>query len=44
VVRPSTRLLAAADPFDAGRVLLVWDGLQTDEQRRDVYATYAALR
>jgi hypothetical protein len=42
--RPSTRLLAAPDPQQNGRAVLAWDGLQSDNERRDVYATYAVLR
>ncbi len=44
VVRPSTRLLAAPDPFNPDRAVLVWDSLQTDNVNKDVYATYAVLR
>ncbi|WP_420640530.1 hypothetical protein [Candidatus Leptofilum sp.] len=44
VVRPSTRLLAASDPFNADRAILVWDSLQTDTVSKDVYATYVVLR
>ncbi|MCA9946752.1 MAG: hypothetical protein KC449_24895, partial [Anaerolineales bacterium] len=44
VVRPSTRLLAASDPFNADRAILVWDSLQTDIVSKDVYATYIVLR
>lgn len=44
VVRPSTRLLAASDPFNADRAILVWDSLQTDIVSKDVYATYVVLR
>ncbi|MCB8980748.1 MAG: hypothetical protein H6657_25335 [Ardenticatenaceae bacterium] len=44
VVRPSTRLLAAPDPFNPDRAVLVWDSLQTDYVNKDVYATYAVLR
>ena len=44
VVRPSTRLLAAADPFNPDRAFLVWDSLQTDIVNKDVYATYVVLR
>ncbi|HID54386.1 MAG TPA: hypothetical protein EYP41_20405 [Anaerolineae bacterium] len=44
VVRPSYRLLAAADPFNPARVFLAWDSLQTDATGKDVYLTYAALR
>ena len=42
--RPSSRLLAAADPQQPGRAVLAWDGLQSDNERRDVYATYAVMR
>ncbi|MBK8989843.1 MAG: hypothetical protein IPM39_27910 [Chloroflexi bacterium] len=44
VVRPAYRLLAAADPFDPGRAVLLWDSLQTDIVYKDVYATYVVLR
>lgn len=44
VVRPSARLLAAADPFNPGRAVLLWDSLQTDIVNKDVYATYVVLR
>lgn len=44
VVRPSTRLLAVSDPFNADRAILVWDSLQTDIVSKDVYATYVVLR
>jgi hypothetical protein len=41
---PATNLLAAPDPFDPNRAVLVWDALQTDNENKDVYATYAVLR
>lgn len=44
VVRPSIRLLAAADPFSPDRAVLLWDSLQTDTVNKDVYATYVVLR
>ena len=44
VVRPSTRLLVAADPFNPDRAILTWDSLQTDALNKDVYATYTVLR
>lgn len=44
VVRPSTRLLAARDPFNPDRAVLTWDGLQTDVTNKDAYATYVVLR
>ncbi len=44
VVRPSHRLFAAPDPFNPNRAVLVWDALQTDNENKDVYATYAVLR
>lgn len=44
VVRPSERLLAAADPFHEGRAVLVWDALQSDAENKDVFATYVVLR
>ncbi|HIP73187.1 MAG TPA: hypothetical protein EYH05_17540 [Anaerolineae bacterium] len=44
VVRPSYRLLAAADPFNPDRAILTWDSLQTDTLNKDVYATYTVLR
>ena len=44
VVRPSHTLLAAPDPFNPNRAVLVWDALQTDNENKDVYATYAVLR
>lgn len=44
VVRPSYRLLAAADPFNPDRAILAWDGLQTDVTNKDVYATYVVVR
>jgi hypothetical protein len=44
VVRPSTRLLAAADPFNSDRAVLLWDSLQSDIVNKDVYATYTVLR
>ncbi|MCA9918837.1 MAG: hypothetical protein KC445_12840, partial [Anaerolineales bacterium] len=44
VVRPSHTLLAAPDPFNPNRAVLVWDALQTDNENKDVFATYAVLR
>ena len=44
VVRPSQRLLLAADPLNPQRAILVWDALQTDNTRRDVYGTLLTLR
>jgi len=44
VVRPTTHLLVTADPLNPDRALLVWDGLQTDNVSKDVYATYATVR
>jgi len=44
VVRPSYRLLAAADPFNPDRAILTWDSLQTDVTNKDVYTTYVVLR
>lgn len=44
VVRPSYRLLAAADLFNPDRAILTWDSLQTDILNKDVYATYTVLR
>lgn len=44
VVRPSYRLLVAADPFNPDRAILTWDSLQTDNISKDVYATYVVLR
>lgn len=44
VVRPSYRLFVAADPFDQERSLLIWDALQMDYTKKDVYATYVAVR
>ncbi len=44
VVRPTTTLLVTADPFNPERALLVWDGLQTDNVSKDVYATSATIR
>lgn len=44
VVRPSYRLLAAADPFNPDRAILTWDELQTDVANKDVYTTYVVLR
>lgn len=44
VTRPVTRLLVTTDPFASGRAFLVWDGLQTDNIRKDIYATYVVLR
>ncbi|NKQ35320.1 MAG: hypothetical protein HF973_06825, partial [Chloroflexi bacterium] len=44
VVRPSYRLLAAADPFNPDRAILTWDSLQTDTLNKDVYGTYTVLR
>ena len=44
VVRPSYRLLAAADPFNPDRAILTWDGLQPDVTHKDVYATYVVVR
>ena len=44
VVRPSYTLLAAPDPFNPNRAVLVWDALQTDNENKDVYATHAVLR
>jgi hypothetical protein len=43
-VRPTTRLALAPDPFQPGRALLGWDGLQRDAARRDIYASYLTLR
>lgn len=43
-VRPSRRLLMAADPFHQERSLLIWDALQPDFASKDVYATYVAVR
>ena len=44
VVRPSRRLLLAADPFHQERSLLIWDALQADYEHKDIYATYVAVR
>lgn len=44
VVRPSYRLLAAADPFNPDRAILTWDSLQTDVTNKDVYVTYVVVR
>jgi hypothetical protein len=44
LVRPSTRLLVAADPFNPERATMTWDGLQTDHSGKDVYATYLVVR
>lgn len=44
IVRPSSRLLVAADPFNPDRAILTWDGLQTDITNKDVYTTYVVLR
>jgi hypothetical protein len=44
VVRPSTHLLVAADPFNPDRATMTWDGLQTDYLGKDVYATYLVVR
>ena len=44
VVRPSYRLLAAADPFNPDRAILTWDSLQTDVTNKDTYATFLVLR
>jgi hypothetical protein len=44
VVRPSYRLLAARDPFNADRAILTWDGLQSDVTNKDVYTTYVVVR
>jgi hypothetical protein len=41
---PSRRLLVAPDPVQIGRAAMVWEGLQTDYEGHDVYATYLALR
>jgi hypothetical protein len=44
VVRPSYRLLLAADPFNPDRAVLAWDSLQSDVTNKDVYASYVVLR
>ncbi|MCZ7672407.1 MAG: hypothetical protein M5U34_37410 [Chloroflexi bacterium] len=44
VVRPSYRLLVAADPFNPDRAILTWDGLQPDVTHKDIYATYVVVR
>ena len=44
VVRPSSNLRIARDPFNDGRALLAWNSLQTDLHHKDVYATYLVLR
>jgi len=44
VVRPTSHLLVTADPLNPDRALLVWDGLQTDNVSKDIYATYATVR
>lgn len=43
-IRPTTALFVAPDPLNSDRALLVWDGLQTDVTRKDVYSTYLVLR
>jgi hypothetical protein len=44
VVRPSYRLLVAADSFNPDRAILTWDSLQTDITNKDVYATFVVMR
>ena len=44
VVRPSLALRLAPDPFHPARALMVWDALQTDYARHDIYATTVVAR
>jgi hypothetical protein len=44
VVRPSYRLLVAADSFNPDRAILTWDSLQTDITNKDVHATFVVMR